>query len=91
MAENIPELAVIDDFHSSAYDPDDNGIYKTVDYRRMDGTLYMRSTLSQSLGKGMYGNVKLSYFDRTGTVLLHDIIWELQYDINKKIISKRVK
>lgn len=90
MAENLPELAIDDDFSSEALEPDDEGIYTEVRYKRKDGTLYMKSTLVQKVGTAQYRYVKLSYYDLTGENHLHDIVWELGYDINKKIVSKRV-
>lgn len=90
MSEKLPELAISNDFSSRALEPDKNGIYTVVEYRRKDGTLYMRSSLSNEVGKGRYGAVTLSYFDEAGITKLHDVKWELGYDINRKIVSKRV-
>ena len=91
MPENLPELAVDDDFSSEALFPDDNGIYKVVEYFRKDGTLYMRSTLSNEITKGVYALCTLTYFDRSGKIPLHQVVWKLGYDINKKIVSKRIE
>lgn len=91
MPENLPELAVDDDFSSEAYNPDEKGIYKDVEYRRKDGTLYMKSTLSQPLSPGLYGLATLVYYDSTGKIPLHAVKWKLGYDINKKIVSKRIE
>lgn len=90
MPENLPELAVDDDFSSEAYEPDDKGIYKVVEYRRRDGTLYMKSTLTNLISPGVYGMTILTYYDASGTVPLHQVKWTLKYDINKKIVSKRI-
>lgn len=90
MAEFLPELAIGDDFSSEAWEPDEDGVYKVVEYKRKNGTLYLRSTLTNRLGKGRYQFVTLSYFDETGDIHLHNIKWELNYDINSKIVQKRV-
>jgi hypothetical protein len=90
MAQYLPELAIGDDFASTALEPDEDGVYRVVEYRRMNGTLYMRSTLTTRLGKGQYQFVTLSYYDETGKIHLHNIKWELKYDINKKIVQKQV-
>ena len=90
MAENLPELAVDDDFSSEAFQPDDEGIYTVIEYRRRDGTLYMRSTLTNLIAPGMYGQAILSYYDSAGATPLHEVKWTFEYDINKKIISKRI-
>ena len=91
MPEFLPELAVEDDFSSEAYDPDEEGIYQTVKYKRNDGTLYMESKLSGLISPGMYERTTLTYYDRSGLIPLHQVIWTFQYDINKKIISKRIE
>ncbi|MGE7305902.1 hypothetical protein ACQKJG_18935 [Priestia megaterium] len=90
MAQNLPELAVDDDFNSEALEPDEEGIYTVVEYYRKDRTLYMRSQLLNKIGKGLYAYVLLSYFDETGKVLLHTRTWQLGYDVNMKIVSKRI-
>ena len=87
--ELMSELAIDKDFTSEAFNPDDSGVYKRVDYRRLDGTLYMRSQLSHDLGNGLYGRITQSYYDVTGTIHMYDQAWELQYDINRKIVSKK--
>jgi hypothetical protein len=89
MAQNIPETAIDNDFHSEAYDIDPDGIYRTIEYFRQDGTLYMKSTLSDSTGTRQYKYVTLSYYDETGLVHLYDIKWELEYDINTTIVSRK--
>lgn len=91
MPENLPERAISDDFSSDAYLPDKDGIYRVLEYRRKDGTLYMKSTLSDLISSRMYTRATLTYFDATGTIPLHDVVWKFQYDINRKIISKRVE
>jgi hypothetical protein len=90
MAQYLPELAISDDFASTALEPDEDGVYRVIEYRRRGQTLYMRSTLSTRLGKGQYQFVTLSYYDETGEINLHEIKWELKYDINKKIVEKQV-
>ena len=89
MAEKLPELAIDGNFSSEAFNPDDKGIYQMVEYRRPDGTLYMRSQLSYLMGDGRYGKATQTYYDRTGTIAMFSTEWNLSYDINKKIISKK--
>lgn len=86
---NIPETAIDNDFASEVYDIDANGIYQTVEYFRQDGTLYMRSVLSNPMGIRQYKNVTLSYYDSTGTIHMYDVTWELTYDINSTLVSRK--
>ena len=89
--ELLPEIAVAGDFTSEAFNIDDAGVYTRVDYRRLNGTLYMRSVLSHNLGHGQYGKVTLTYYDHTGTNPLYDVVWNIEYDINRKIVVKKVE
>lgn len=86
----LPRLAVDSEFNSEAYEPDQDGVYTVVEYSRNDGTLYMRSTLSRRIESRMYAEVTLAYFDKRGEEILHQTTWKLHYDINKKIVSKRM-
>lgn len=89
MAQNIPETAIDNDFAVEAFDIDADGIYQTLEYYRTDGTLYMRSSLSTPAGTRQYKYLTLSYYDVTGQVHLYDIKWELSYDINDTIVSRK--
>lgn len=89
MAEKLPELAVDNDFSSEATDADEEGIYRIVEYRRKDRSLYMRSELSNRLEKGIYGLITLTYYDQSGEIPLHHVNWRLEYDVNRKIVSKQ--
>lgn len=86
---NIPETAIDNDFSAEMYDIDLDGIYQTVKYFRSDGTLYMQSELSNHTGTRQYKNVTLSYYDNTGTKLLYSVTWELEFDINSTLISRK--
>lgn len=89
MSVKIPETAIDGDFATEMYDIDQFGIYQTVEYSRPNGTLYMRSKLSNPSGVRQYQNVTLSYFDETGTIHLYDVQWVLSYDINNTIVSRK--
>jgi hypothetical protein len=89
MGQLLPERAVDNDFQAEAYDIDEYGIYKTIEYMRHDGTLYMRSTLSGNSGAGQYSTVTLSYYDVTGQVHLYDIKWALEYDLQSHVVSRK--
>lgn len=89
MAQYLPERAIDNDFSSDSFDIDLDGIYKTIEYRRKDGTLYMRSILTNQIGTRQYQNITLSFFDADGFTHLYDINWTLSYDINGTLISRR--
>lgn len=89
MSVNIPETAVDSDFALAVYNIDEYGIYQIAEYSRTDGTLYMKSVLSNLIGVRQYKNITLSYFDLTGKKWLYDVKWELTYDINGIIVSRK--
>lgn len=69
---------------------DANGIYTVVDYKRLDETLYMKSTLSGGTSPN-YITCTWKFYDKTGTNLITTKIWDLNYDNDGIIISKVVK
>lgn len=86
---NIPETAIDNDFAAEMYDVDPDGIYQTVKYFRPDGTLYMQSELSNRIGTRQYKNITLSYYDVTGNNLLYSVTWDLSFDINSTLVSRK--
>lgn len=63
---------------------DANGIYVTTDYKRVDGTLYMRSVLSQLSGKN-YSRDTWTFYDKTGIVPNDAVVWTLTYDVDGNV------
>lgn len=72
---------------SYASNIDDNGAYKTVTWKRKDGTTYAVSTL---LGTAPYTQAKIDYYNDLGTVITKSITWDLTYDDNEFIYNKVV-
>ena len=74
----------------SAYasDNDGNFVYRVVKLMRDDGTLALRSDLSDPDTNGNYMTVKISYYDSSGTVVESTEEWRLTYDAIGKIIFK---
>lgn len=71
-------------------DNDGNDIYRIVEFKRSDDTLYMISILSESDGKGNYLKCTWNYYDKTGVNIINTVVWALTYDGNDNIISKVV-
>jgi hypothetical protein len=74
---------------SYASSPDSNGIYTVVDYKRSNGTLYMKSTLSGGTSPN-YTTDTWQFYDDAGTNVIATKVWTLTYDGNGKIVSKVV-
>jgi YD repeat-containing protein len=85
----IPQRAIdsLRNIYSSS--PDGQGIFTVLEYKRANGTLYMRSTLKNPLN-GWYREVDWEFFDLAGTTLLYKQIWTLTYDALGNITSKVV-
>lgn len=68
------------EFSSVATNQDDDGTYKAVEWKRVDNTVYARSAL---IGTAPYGQVKVDYYDTSGTTIIKTITWDLTYDDNE--------
>jgi hypothetical protein len=77
------------DYNSYASAVDSNGVYTVVDYKRPDGTLYMKSTLSGGTSP-KYTTDTWKFYDALGTTIIATKIWTMTYDANDKITSKVV-
>lgn len=66
---------------------DSNGIYTQVDYKREDGTLYMRSVLSGGVSP-QYATRIITIYDTDGITVLETITHTLTYDSDGNLISE---
>lgn len=74
--------------YASLKDP--NGIFTVVDYKRIDGTLYMQSTLSNKNTEGNYQRMVWEFYDDIGMSIIKTITWAITYDADGDIVSKVV-
>ena len=77
-------------YNSYSSNIDANGIYTVVDYKRADGTLYMKSTLSNPDANSNYQTDTWQFFDVAGTTVILTVTWTLTYDADGNVISKVV-
>lgn len=73
-------------YRKTSMNRDTNGIYRIVEYKRPNGTLYMRSTLSDEVG-GNYTTDTWTYFDSTGVIVVKETMWTLTYDNDGNVID----
>ncbi|MGY0692991.1 hypothetical protein ACW2QC_09410 [Virgibacillus sp. FSP13] len=66
---------------------DSDGIYTVTDFERPDGTLYLKSTLSNTDANGNYRTVTWDFYDESGNLDVTKT-WSLSYDQDGKIESK---
>lgn len=66
---------------------DINGIFTIIEYKRMDGTLYMKEELSGGTSPE-YTTKTVTYYDTDGTTVLLTRIYNLEYDENGDLISE---
>ncbi|MGC5328874.1 hypothetical protein [Brevibacillus sp. SYSU BS000544] len=78
------------DYSEYASGKDGNGIYTVMDYKRSDGTLYMKSTLSNADASGNYQTMTWNFYNAAGTTIVSTKTWTLTYDADKNIVSKVV-
>ncbi len=64
--------------------------YTVVDYKRVDDTLYLKSTLSNANTNGYYQTCTLDFYDDLGTTITKITVWTLTYDVDGNIIAKVV-
>ncbi len=82
----IPER--LNDLNKYASKPDENGQYTLLEYKRADGTLFMKSTASNPDENLNYQMIIWEYFDATGTNKIKTQTWTLAYDEDNKIVSE---
>lgn len=94
MADTMQQIAEIEkqlsNYNSYASIKDDNGIFTVVEYKRTDGTLYMKSTLSNANADGKYQTNVWLLYDDLGIEVIQTIPWTISYDTDGDIISKVV-
>ncbi|HEY8402157.1 MAG TPA: hypothetical protein VIK89_12900, partial [Cytophagaceae bacterium] len=80
-AENVHQYEELkySELSSIATNIDSEGIYKNIEWKRKDGTIYAKSTL---IGTYPYPQIKIDYYDETGTTIVKTITWNLTYDDN---------
>lgn len=69
---------------------DVNGVYTVIEYKRTDGTLYMRSTASNPNADGKYQTITVEYFEPDGQTKFDEEVWTITYDVDGNIVSKVV-
>ena len=79
-----------DETNSYASNIDVNGIYTVVDFKRVDATLYLKSTLSNTDASGNYQTVTWQFYATDGTTLNLTKTWTLTYNTDNLIITKVV-
>lgn len=72
-------------------DPDVDGIYRVVDFKRPDGRMYMKSTLSNPDTQNNYQTVTWEFYNTEGTAIVRTVYWSITYDINGVASSKVVE
>lgn len=66
---------------------DSNGIFTKIEYKRTDGTLYMKEELSGGTSP-KYTTKTITFYDTYGTTVLLTRIYNLSYDEDGALISE---
>ncbi|MGG0666978.1 hypothetical protein ABE073_00355 [Lederbergia citrisecunda] len=72
-------------------DADVDGIYRVVDFKRPNGKMYMKSTLTNPDAQNNYKTVTWEFYNEEGTAIVRTIYWAITYDINGVASSKVVE
>lgn len=73
--------------YRSSKDP--NGVFTVVEWKRPNGTLHSKSTLSGGTSPN-YTTETLNYYDDTGTAISKTVTYTLSYDVDDDLISRVV-
>lgn len=79
LAGDISELEH-SELSSIATNADNEGVYINTEWKRMNLTLYAKSTLLGSFPS--YNQIKVDYYDEDGINIIKTITWNLTYDEN---------
>ena len=68
--------------------PDVNGTYTNVEFRRPDGTNYMKSMLLSMREDGNYRYARWDFYAADGSTVIKKILWSFFYDDDGNLITK---
>lgn len=75
-------------------DPDGNGIYRCITYRRPDNTLLKVSLLEHDreleVNGGIYNKRIISFYDTYGLKITEIVNYQLKYDLDGLVISETI-
>jgi hypothetical protein len=73
-------------------DPDSDGIYRRITYKRRDGTIYKVSQLEHDplieVVGGIYNKLVVSIYNKEGTEIILSASYQLKYDANGVLVSE---
>lgn len=83
--EFLPHDSELNQYMSA---PDADGIYTVVEFKKVDGTLYMKSTASNPNIDGNYETFTWEFYENEAVVLTK--VWTITYDNNNVALTKEV-
>lgn len=66
------------------------GQYTTVEWKRLDLTLAVRSVMSAVDADGLYAKRTETYFGPNGTTVIQTVVYDLVYDLNRSVVSETI-
>jgi hypothetical protein len=85
LAEYMPHDSGLNQYASAV---DGNGIYTVVDFKREDGSLYLKSTASNADVNGNYQTVNWKFYENDGVTLGLEGNWTIAYNEDGFPVSK---
>lgn len=85
----VPNNEDVGFFNIVSYDLDtDTHTYRSVDYKRSDGTLYLRTILENLDGNKNYRRMRLDFYNTSGNQVVRTQFYALDYDEFGMLYSK---
>jgi hypothetical protein len=79
-----------DELNEYASDQDENGVYRVVDFKRLDGTLHLKSTLSNPDAQGKYQTCTLQFYEADGVTVALTKTWTFTLGEDGSFSAKEV-
>ncbi|MFD2681219.1 hypothetical protein [Bacillus seohaeanensis] len=79
-----------DELNEYASDQDEKGVYRVVDFKRPDGTLHLKSTLSNPDAQGKYQTCTLQFYEADGVTVALTKTWTFTLGTDGSFSAKEV-
>lgn len=66
------------------------GQYTTVEWKRLDLTLAVRSVMSAANADGLYAKRTETYYAANGTTVIQTVVYDLVYDAGRSVVSETI-
>jgi hypothetical protein len=79
--------SIISNFNVYSSGLDAKNKFTVVDFKRKDGTMFLKSTLSNPDANTNYLTMTHQYYNNTGLSVMNSIVYTLTYDASNNVTS----